>query len=128
LPSLLSFWWNAPAGPRDSRRSRSWQEFLFNRPVTSRRPGGVIAIIAAIFGAIDAPTMPVAMIPTPSVLNQTSMMTLPSGVSAIVEATGGMIGVATVLVAMTPMPWVLMPTASPQQTLWDPTLAVVVDG
>jgi hypothetical protein len=72
--------------------------------------------------------MPVAMIPMPSVLNQTSMMTLPSGVSAIVEATGGMIGVATVLVAMTLMPSVLMPTVSPQQTLCGPTLAVVVDG
>jgi hypothetical protein len=67
------------------------------------------------------------MTPMPSLLNQTSISKQLGG-GATVGITVGTIDAATVLVVMTPMPPVLMPAASPQQTLYDATFAVVVDG
>jgi hypothetical protein len=71
---------------------------LFNRIAISRRPGGVTATIAIISGAIDIPTVPIAMIPIPSILNQTLTPKPPSGVIAIGEVTVGMMGVPRALV------------------------------
>jgi hypothetical protein len=72
--------------------------------------------------------MSIAMVPMPSVLDQTSIPRPRGGAIAIVEITVGMIGGAGVPVAMTPMTPVLMPALSPQWIRYGPTFAVVVDG